>query len=161
MEVRREITPEVRRRVGLPTIHDQPYRWSFAFFWVVVAITPCLIGGYYRIALAVIAIGLAIIPALRWIEIRQLRARERIYEDGLEVVARVIEVEPSGSLRHDHIVRIEFLAGKTRVETAVLHCPLARRGLGPGDDVVVIYAADEPHHCLVVDRVARSVRKPN
>jgi hypothetical protein len=72
-----------------------------------------------------------------------------------ETVARVIEVEPGGRTRRDHIVRLEFFVGKQRVETRVIGAPLARRGIGPGDDVVVVYQKDQPAHCLIVERVTR------
>ena len=39
----------------------------------------------------------------------------------------------------------------------VMGSPLARRGLEPGDDVIVYYEANEPHRCLVIEKVKRKL----
>ncbi len=43
-----------------------------------------------------------------------------------------------------------------RITASIFGCPFARKGLEPGDDVVVYYAAEEPQRCLIVERIARS-----
>jgi hypothetical protein len=70
----------------------------------------------------------------------------------MEAKGRVLDVEPAGSLRKDHLVRVEFLAGEAMVRASVIGCPLARKGLAPDDNVVILYAADRPARCLVVGR---------
>jgi len=54
-------------------------------------------------------------------------------------------------------VRIEFRAGGEVIRASVFGCALARRGLLPEDEVVVVYAAEDPERCLVVRKVAREI----
>jgi hypothetical protein len=148
----RQITVEVRRELDLPVVKLAPYRWAFASFFVATACLPLLLAKLWTLAVAAVLIGLVAIPAVRWFEYREASWREEVYRSGLEAIGRVVDIEPAGSRRRDHTVRVEFLAGRERVHASIFGCPLARKGLMPGDDVVVLYAAERPSRCLVVAR---------
>jgi len=151
----REITPEVRKLVGLPKVRRRPFRARLAVISVSFGAALAL-WGYPRIALIVLLVALGFLPVIDWWEFRDAKRREAIYREGEEAIARIIEVEPGGRTRRDHIVRLEFFVGRTRVETRVIGAPLARRGIGPGDDVIVVYDQTQPTHCLIVERVSRA-----
>jgi len=150
----REITPQVRRLVGLPRARRRPFRARLAVIAIALGAALAL-WGFPRLALVILIIALGILPVIDWWEFRDYEQREALYREGDEAIARIIEVEPGGRTRRDHIVRLEFFVGRTRVETRVIGAPLARRGIGPGDDVVVVYAKEEPARCLIVERVTR------
>ncbi|GAC1352945.1 MAG: hypothetical protein NVS3B20_08820 [Polyangiales bacterium] len=151
----RALTKESRKRVGLPKVHARPYRWSFVALVVVIATTPMLLAAYYRTAVITVVVAFALVPLLQWWERREAQVRERLFLNGEEAVARVLEVEPGGAREHDRTVRLEFFADKARVSATVMGSPLARRGLRPGDDVVVVYDRIEPTRCLIVERILR------
>jgi hypothetical protein len=155
--VPRTITSEVRKRVGIPRVDATPYRWSFAGLVVLFAAAPLLFAKMVRPSIFIAAFGLLVVPAVRWYERREARRREILYETGLEAVARVSAIEPGTARRADHIVRVDFWAGETHIQTIVMGSPLARRGLEPGEDVIVYYDEAEPHRCLVIDRVRRKL----
>jgi hypothetical protein len=155
--VPRTITSEVRKRVGIPRVDATRYRWSFAGLVVVFASAPLLFAKMVRPSIAIAAIGLLVVPAMRWYERREARRREVLYENGVEAVARVHAVEPGSARGTDRIIRVDFWAGETHIETIVMGSPLARKGLQPGDDVIVYYDELEPHRCLVIDRVRRKL----
>ncbi|HMI89450.1 MAG TPA: DUF3592 domain-containing protein [Polyangiaceae bacterium] len=148
----RRLTPELRRELDLPAVKLVPYRWAFACVVVGTACVPLVLAKLWTLAVMAVLIGLVVIPALRWFEHREASWREDVYRSGLEAMGRVLDVEPAGSRRRDHTVRIEFFAGKEMVRASVFGCPLARKGLMPGDNVVVLYAANRPARCLVVRR---------
>lgn len=158
----RELTPDLRKRLGLPRPDETPYRWSFALLLAALAAVPLLLAKMPWVAAGVFVVALGVLPAVRWHERRERLARERVYTDGTEVIARVTAVEPGGDDRRAlRPVRIQFLAGERSIETAVHGSPLARRGLQPGDDVVVLFDPVEPQRCLLLDRVARDRKKKN
>jgi hypothetical protein len=148
----RVLTAEVRAELDLPVVKLVPYRWAFACVVVATACVPLLLAKLWTLAVMAVVIGLVVIPAVRWFESRDVSWREDVYRKGMEATGRVLDVEPAGSGRRDHIVRVEFAAGGTTVRASVIGCSLARKGLMPGDDVVVLYAADRPARCLVVGR---------
>jgi hypothetical protein len=148
----RQLTAEVREELDLPSVHHMPYRWTFAFIVVATACLPLVLASLFKLAAAAVVIGLVIVPAVRWFEFREASRREEVYRSGVETKGRVLDVEPAGSRRRDHLVRVEFLAGGATVRASVIGCPLARRGLMPGDDVVILYAAERPARCLLVGR---------
>ena len=146
----RTITAEVRRDLELPAVALAPYRWSFASFFVATACVPLLLAKLWVLAGAAVMIGLVVVPAVRWFEYREASWREEVYRTGLEAKGRVVDIEPAGSGRRDHTVRVEFLAGGTAIRASIFGCALARKGLMPGDDVVILYAAERPARCIVV-----------
>lgn len=153
----RALTSEIRKRVGIPRVDATPYRWSFAALVVSCAVTPLLFAKMWRASLAIAAVGLLVVPAVRWYERREARRREQLFEDGSEAVARVSAVEPGSGKGSDRIIRVDFWAGDVHVETIVMGSPMARRGLEPGDDVTVYYDPNEPHRCLVIEKVKRKL----
>ena len=163
----RPLTAEVRKRVGLAAAKVTPYRFGYIALLVTLIGVPMLLVGWFKATLALAVISLGLAPAVRWFERHELEKRERIYTHGKETVGRVLDVEPGGPDRNGKIVRLEFQIGTTRVAASVFGCPMTRKGLEPGDDVVVYYAEEEPQHCLVVERImrqssgkARKVRRP-
>jgi uncharacterized membrane protein YgcG len=94
---------------------------------------------------------------VRWLEHREAIGRERLYREGHEVVARVVDVEPAGAGRRDHVVRVEFMVESAHVKAVVFGAPLARRGLRPGEHVMVVYDPQAPQRCIVVERAKREV----
>jgi hypothetical protein len=113
---------------------------------------PLVLAKLWTLSVGAVLIGLVAIPAIRWFEHREASGREEVYRSGLEAIGRVIDIEPAGSRRRDHTVRVEFLVNGKKVQASVFGCPLAQKGLMPGDDVVVLYAAERPARCLIVAR---------
>ena len=148
----RRLTAEVRAELDLPVVTLKPYRWAFACVVVATACLPLLLAKLWTLAAIAVAIGLVIVPAVRWFEYREALWREEVYRSGLEATGRVLDIEPAGPGRRDHVVRVEFLARGTRVRASVIGCPLARKGLRPADHVVILYAANRPARCLAVGR---------
>ena len=148
----RRLTAELRRELDLPIVRRVPYRWAFACFVVATACVPLLLAKLWTLAVLATLLGLVVFPAVRWFEHREASWREDVYRTGMETRGRVLDVEPAGSRRKDHLVRVEFLAGEAMVRASVIGCPLARKGLAPDDNVVILYAADRPARCLVVGR---------
>jgi hypothetical protein len=142
----------VREELGLPVLKLAPYRWAFACVVVGTACIPLLLASLWTLAAMTVVLGLVVLPAVRWFEYRDASWRERVYRTGAEATGRVLDVEPAGPRRKDHIVRVEFFAGGAMVRASVIGCSLARKGLMPGDDVIVIYDANQPAHCIVVAR---------
>jgi hypothetical protein len=120
---------------------------------VVLGAIPVIVLGKWLILALFVAVVLGVIPSVRWLEHRDAISRERLYVEGEEVVARVVDVEPAGAGRRDHVVRVEFLAGEQLVRGVVFGAPLARRGLRPGENVLVVYDPRTPQRCIVVERV--------
>jgi hypothetical protein len=117
-----------------------------------------MLASMWKACLVVVAIGFVALPLVRWFEGRDLARIEDIYRFGSETTGRILDVEPAaGPGRSDHIVRVEFRAAGAVVQASVIGCPLARRGLAPDDEVVVLYAPDRPARCLVVRKIAREV----
>jgi hypothetical protein len=155
--VPRRMTAEVREELDLPIVTLKPYRWTFACLVVATACLPLALASMWKLAAAAVVIGLVVVPAVRWFEHREASWREDVYRSGLLATGRVLDVEPAGPQRRDHTIRVEFLAGGTRVRASVIGCPLARKGLMPGDHVVLLYAAHRPARCLVVERSAPAI----
>lgn len=161
----RVLSAKIRKEVGLPPAVVAPYRFGFALLMVGLVSVPMLLLGWYRLSVVMALVVLGLLPAVRWWEKREAELRDRVYTHGREVIARVTDVEPGGPDRGGKIVRVQFLAGEVAVQASVLGAPLARRGLGPGDDVVLLHDETDPTHCLILSRVARSkprkaVRRP-
>jgi hypothetical protein len=150
----RRLTAEVREELDLPVAQLKPYRWSFACLVVATACLPLVLASLWKLAAAAVIIGLVIVPAVRWFEHREASWREDVYRSGLEATGRVIDIEPAGPQRKDHVIRVEFFANGTIVNASVIGCPLARKGLMPSDYVVILYAANRPTRCLVIGRSA-------
>jgi len=146
----RRITAEVRRDLDLPAVAYAPYRWAFASFVVATACVPLLLAKLWMLSGAAVVIGLVVAPAVRWFEHREATWREEVYRSGLEAKGRVVDIEPPGARRKDHTVRVEFTVAGAAIQASIFGCPLARKGLMPGDDVVIFYAADRPARCLIV-----------
>jgi hypothetical protein len=154
---RRALTPDVRRRLGLRSADERPYRWEFAALVVGLACAPLLFAGYRALPLGVAVVGLGLLPALRWLEARELRVRDRIYTDGHEAFGQVLAVEPGSDANKDRTIHLQFWAEGKKVEAKVVGCRLARQGLGPDDDVRVLFDPAEPKRCLVIEKVRRGV----
>lgn len=165
----RPLTPEIRRTVGLPPLDRKGYNWSFALFVVCLACAPLLVGRYWVWSGLVVLVGLGVVPLVRHLERREAIRREDLYLQGAEVIGRVLDCEPGHRRKSDRqrpsgLVRVEFLVpseGKTpkRVQASVFGSPLSRRGLAPGDDVVIVYDPLTPEHCLVIEKIAREAPK--
>jgi hypothetical protein len=154
----RTLTPAVRADLGLSAAPHPPYRWAFASLVVAIACVPLMLAKLWTACVGAVAFGLVVLPLVRWFENRDARRRDDVYRFGTETTGRVLDVEPAALPgRSDHIVRIEFRAAADIVRASVIGCPLARRGLMPEDEVVVMYAPDRPTHCLVVRKVAREI----
>jgi hypothetical protein len=156
----RPLTAEIRSELGLPHVAVTPYRWSFAALVVGTACVPLLLAKLWTLCGLAIALGFVIFPLVRWIEDRDAAWREQVYRTGLEAEGRVLDVEPAGPGRADHIVRVEFRTGPGSanvVRASVIGCPLARRGLLPEDDVMILYSQERPEHCLVVRKITLPV----
>lgn len=152
----RVLTARVRKRLGLPTAKVPPYRFGFVALLNGLVGVPVLMLGWFKTMFALAVVSLGVLPAVRWFEKREVALRDRVFTHGKEVIARVLDVEPGGPDRNGKVVRIEFDVHTTRITASVFGCPFARKGLEPGDDVVVYYAAEEPQRCLIVERIARS-----
>lgn len=151
----RPLTSEVRKRIGLPAAKVTPYRYGYVALLVALIGVPMLLIGWFKATLALVVVSLGILPAVRWYEKHEHESRERIYTHGKEVVGRVLDVEPGGADRNGKVVRLEFQVGTERIAASVFNCPMTRKGLDAGDDVVVYYDAAQPKHCLIVERIAR------
>jgi hypothetical protein len=151
--VNRALTPEVRKLTGLPRVSYKPYPWRIAFLMVAIGVIPLIVLGKWMFVALFLTVVLGVVPSVRWLEHREAIGRERLFLEGREVVARVIDVEPAGTGRRDHVVRVEYLVGDARVQGVVFGAPLARRGLRPGENVLVVYDPQTPQRCIVVERV--------
>lgn len=151
----RPLTAEARKRVGLPVAKVTPYRFGYIALLVTLIGVPMLMVGWFKATLVLVLVSLGLLPAVRWFEKHEIDKRERVYTHGKETVGRVLDVEPGGPDRNGKIVRLEFQIGTTRIAASVFGCPMTRKGLDAGDDVVVYYDEAEPKHCLVVERIAR------
>jgi hypothetical protein len=153
----RALTREVRVELGLPAVALSPYRWTFAAIVVLTAAVPLLLAKLWTMCALIVLLGFFILPIVRWFENREAAWREEVYRLGIETDGRVLDVEPASPGRADHVVRVEFRAGEEVVGASVIGCPLARRGLMPEDEVVILYAPERPTRCLVVRKVARPI----
>lgn len=151
----RALTTAIRKELGIPAAKIPPYRFGFAALIVGLVAPLMLMLGWTRATVGFVVIAFGLVPAVRWWERREIELRERVFTHGREVVGRIVDVEPGGPDRNGKVVRLEFIAGKSRVATSVFGCPLARRGLEPGDDVVLYFDEREPTRCLIVERIAR------
>ena len=156
----RELTPEVRQKLGLASSAAVPYRWTFAAIVVAIGSAPLLVAGYYRVSFAAAAFAFVAVPAMRWLTARDAERRERVFREGSEARGLVIAVEPGSDRTKDRIVRIEYLVNGERVKASVLGCPLARRGLSPGDEVTFLYEPTDPQMCLLAERTRRAEDAP-
>jgi len=154
----RSLTPAIRAELGLSAATRPPYRWAFASLIVATACVPLMLASLWTACVGAGAIGFVILPLVRWFENRDAARREDVFRFGKETIGRVLDVEPAAAPgRSDHIVRVEFRAAGDLIRASVIGCPLARRGLMPDDEVVVLYAPDRPTRCLVVRKVAREI----
>jgi hypothetical protein len=153
----RELTAAIRKRLGLPVAKVPPYRFAFIGLCLALIGVPMLMLGWWKATFALVFVSLVLLPAVRWWEKREIDLRDRVYTHGVEVIGRVLDVEPGGPDRNGKIVRLEFQIGTQRIAASVFGCPLTRKGLDPGDDVVVYYAEEEPQRCLIVEKIARKV----
>jgi hypothetical protein len=154
----RPLTAAVRAELGIAEVSQAPYRWAFASLVVVTACVPLMLARLWKACFAAVALGFVVLPLVRWFERRDAMRREDVYRFGTETTARVLDVEPAaGPGRSDHIVRVEFRAEGAVVRASIIGCPLARRGLYPDDEVVVLYAPDRPTRCLIVRKVAHEI----
>lgn len=153
----RSLTPEVRKALGLPAGSRVGYRWSFAALSVAVVAIPMLLAGLVKTFALFAFVALVGFPFVRWLERRDVEQKERLYRDGAVGWATVLEVEPGGDGNKDRPVHLELWLGGQAVRATVRGSPLARRGLEPGADVRVIYAAEDPRRCLIVERGTRPV----
>lgn len=154
----RALTTDLRKKLGLPAAKIPPYRFGFVALLIALVGVPVLMLGWYKTMFIGSFMALGVLPAMRWYEKREIEKRDRVFTHGKEVVARVLDVEPGGPDRNGKVVRIEFVVGQVnpeRIAASVFGCPFARKGLEPGDDVVVYYAEEEPQRCLIVGRIAR------
>lgn len=155
----RELSAEVRAKVGIPRPSHGPYRWSFALFFVAIAAVPLALAGLYWLAALVAAGGLVVWPAIRWTEDREALLREHTFKRGLDTIGRVMAVEP-GDRGRGHIVRVEFEADAKTHVASVQGCPLARHGLMPGEDVAVRFDPNQPLRCLILGRSKGGSSRP-
>jgi hypothetical protein len=153
----RELTPAIRAELGLSKVSNAPYRWSFASLVVATGCVPLLLAKMWKTSGAAVLVGFVVLPLVRWFERRDAARREDVYRFGVETTGRVLDVEPAAPGRSDHIVRVEFRAAGNVVRASVIGCPLARRGLLPDDDVVILHAPDRPERCLVVRKAPREI----
>lgn len=152
----RVLTPALRKTLGLPAAKGG-YRWTFAALTVAVVAAPLLLSGLAKVLVAFAFVALVGLPLARWLERRDVQAREALYRDGDDGWATVLEVEPGGDGNRDRPVHLELWVGGEVVRATVRGSPLARRGLEPGADVRVIFAPEDPRRCLIVERAARPV----
>ena len=155
----RALTPEVRRKVGLPERTLAPYGWPTAVIAVFVFGVPLAIAGHPGLAALLALAALVVVPVWRRVEHRAATAAEGLYRDGQAALARIVYVEPAGPGRRDHLIRLTYAAAGARVETKIVGAPLARQGLQPGEEVVVVYDPRQPTRCLVVERATAEARE--
>lgn len=153
----RTVTPAIRAALGLPSSTPSRYPWTMASLLVGIACVPLMMASMWTSSLLAAAVGLVIAPAFRWFEDHERASRENTYRLGAETTGRVLDVEPAGPGRADHIVRVEFVVGGATQHASIVGCPLARRGLMPDDEVAIIYDEAHPSRCLVVAKVARPI----
>lgn len=153
----RELTPEVRRAVGLPAASKAGYRWSFAALSIALAAVPLLLAGMTKVLIVLAFVALVGVPFVRWLEHGDALAREKLFRDGNEAWAVVLEVEPGGDNNKDRPVHLELWVDGNPVKTVVRGSPLARRGLEPGADVRVVYEPGDPRRCLILEKGTRPV----
>jgi hypothetical protein len=146
----RALSPALRAELNLPVVARTPFRWAFACLIVATACLPLVLASMWKAAALTVFVGLVVVPAVRWIEAREASWREEVYRTGVEAKGRVLDVEPAGAGRRDHLVRVVFVAGGASVRASVVGCPLARKGLRPGDDIAIIHDAKMPTRCLIV-----------
>ena len=151
----RVLTADVRKRVGLPKTAAR-YPWARAVILTLVFGVPLTLAGWASLTAVLALVALAVLPAWRAVEGRESVAREQLYVHGDEAVARVLEIEPAGAGRRDHVVHVEYFVGDTRHEARIVAAPLARQGLRPGDDATIVYDAKDPARCLLVEKIARA-----
>lgn len=157
MAPRPPLNAETRKRLGLPLTTPKPYPWALAVLLVVLGVGPLWLATYHRAAVALVVIGLIVLPVMQWVEHHEKIERERLYLHGNEGHAVIIEIEPPSDKRNDHRVRLEVFAGGQKIRTTVVGCPLARQGIGPGDEVRVAYDPRDPRRCLILGRSQRAI----
>jgi hypothetical protein len=150
----RPITAEVRKRVGLPKSATR-YPWARALILTGVFGLPLALAGWGSLTAILALVALIVLPAWRAVERRETTARERLYTHGDEAVARIVEIEPAGAGRRDHVVHVEYYVGNTRHDARIVAAPLARKGLRPGDDAAIVFDPKEPTRCLLILKIAR------
>jgi hypothetical protein len=153
----RVLTAALRAELNLPIVKRAPYRWAFACIVVGTACLPLVLASMWKSALFAVFVGLVVVPGVRWFEAREATWREQVYRTGTEVKGRVLDIEPAGAGRRDHLVRVEFFAGGTMVRASVLGCPLAQNELRPLDDVAIVYDPNSPMRCLVVRKTETEI----
>src|SRR3954467_1470456 len=116
----RALTPAVREKLGIPRSTRPPYRWGFAAVVVGLACVPLALASLWTICGLFAAVGLVLLPAVHWVENRDARWREEVYRSGVESTGRVLDIEPAGSGRADHLVRLEFRAGGSVIRASVV-----------------------------------------
>src|SRR5260221_6726452 len=119
----RALTPDVRGQVGLPQVAFR-YRWGFAALVVAIACIPLLFASMWTASALAILIGLVALPSIRWFEHRDAAWRDDVYRFGAETTGRVLDVEPAGKTRDDHIVLIGFRTDQGVDQTSVVCWPL-------------------------------------
>jgi hypothetical protein len=152
MAAPRALTARTRAELNLPVVARVPYRWTFACVVVGTACLPLVLAKLWTLAMLAVLLGFVIFPMVRWFEHREASWREDVYRTGIETTGQVVDIEPPGATRRDHILRVEFFADGIVVRASVIGCPLVRKGLKPSEDVVVIYDAKNPSRCLIVER---------
>lgn len=153
----RDLTPELRKTVGLPPASKSGYRWSFVGLSVALAAIPLLLAGMGKVLAVIAFVALVGVPFVRWLEHGDAIAKEKLFREGLEAWASVLEVEPGGDNNKDRPVHLELWVDGAPVKAVVRGSPLARRGLEPGADVRVVYQPGQPHRCLILEKGARPV----
>jgi hypothetical protein len=148
----RLLTPAVRAEIGVPERSAWHYPWGFASFVVAIACIPLMLASMWTACFLAAAAGLMVFPLFRWFEHREGAWRESVYRHGLETRGRVLDVEPAGHARNDHLVRVEFRAGEQTVRASIVGCRLAGRGLVPDDEIIILYAHGRPTRCLVIGK---------
>src|SRR3954463_9940014 len=115
----RVLTSALREQLGLPAASVRPYKWGFAVLVVAISCVPLALAHLWTACVLAMLIGLVALPAARHLEHRDRAWREEVFRSGRETVGRVLDVEPAGPGRADHIVRVEFRAGTELVQASV------------------------------------------
>lgn len=155
----RTLTPELRRKLGLPARTFEPYRWPHAVIAVFVFGIPLALAGHPGLAVLLAFVALVALPLWHRAEHRVATAGEALFRDGDEALARVLFVEPAGPGKRDHAIRVAYVVEGTRIEARVVGAPLARQGLRPGEEIVVFHDRRELARCLVVERATDEARQ--
>lgn len=150
----RELTREIRKQIGLPLRAVQPYSWPKAWVFSLGFGVPLALAGYHVIAGALCLVALVFLPIWRRVEHKGATAGEDIYRFGVEAIGRVIDNEPAGNGRRDHLTRVEYLVGDVKVTARVVGAPLARKGLQPGQVVRVIHDRVATSRALIIERAS-------